>query len=135
MARYRKLPLLVEAMQWNGIENEPHYGDLFRFVLERVGPGPNDESVPLVHFPDDSLLVWVDKSARRCRLDRGGWIIAEPDGRGVYPCTKEDFERGYEEVEDCDGVVFDTIHPFGCRLVRGHSGAHEATYADALPRP
>lgn len=90
--RYCKKPVEVDAIQWTG----DNLAEVARFVghtdpplitsddfLENVGP---------------VLELWVEKSNARCEIKPGGWVIAEADGQGHYPCTAEQFDATYEAV-------------------------------------
>jgi hypothetical protein len=68
---YRMRPLVVEAVQWNGLNGRPRYRDVYHFVAERVSLGQPDCGVPLLRLSDDSLQVWVDQSDARCLLGPG----------------------------------------------------------------
>jgi hypothetical protein len=82
--RWRKKPAAeVDAIQWTG-EN---FGDVHRFSSGAVGIGPVEGG---------ALPLWVVKSSATCRVERGDWIIREPDGSGFYPCAGDIFTKLYE---------------------------------------
>jgi hypothetical protein len=84
--RYRRKPSEVDAIQWTG-GNLPA---VRAFASGALGPGTlNDGSLPL----------WVLKSRAVCHVERGDWILREPDGRGFYPCEQSVFAAAYELVE------------------------------------
>ena len=76
MPKFRKKPVIVEAVQWFGPQTEH--------------PGVASE--------DDSRYYVTTAHGQRAYLARGDWIIAEPDGRGYYPCKPDIFEETYEPV-------------------------------------
>lgn len=95
MTKYRKKPIEVDAIQWTGDNTEA----CREFVQYE------DENQDLVQTPihrdrveKDSLMFWCLKSQVQVMLEPFGWIIAEPDGEGFYPCTREQFEATYEPV-------------------------------------
>lgn len=90
MGRYRKKPVEVDAIQWNG-----DLAALKAFLIHR-----NRVDAPSLWTFDGAGELWayVEKSQKQCHVERGGWIIAEPDGVGVYPCTAANFEATYEAV-------------------------------------
>lgn len=89
MTRYRKKPIEVDAFQWTGIQT---LDALAEFVGPRIDP-------PLMDAEDPGIVwIWVEKSNTRCAVIAGGWVIAEPEGVGYYPCTEEQFDATYEAV-------------------------------------
>lgn len=94
MTRYRKKPIEVDAIQWLG----DNFDECVAFVAYE------DEDQDLVQTPiradsPDQLVFWCLKSSVDVVLDRYGWIIAEPDGEGFYPCTSEQFMATYEPAD------------------------------------
>lgn len=84
--KYRKKPIIVEAWQ---VPAEPDaglelwLGDAFETWL----PSRN------------AVVFHIGKNDdHEATVQAGGWIIAEPDGSGFYPCTAAEFERVYEPV-------------------------------------
>ena len=76
MPRFRKKPIVVEAVQWySGVEH----------------PGVNRDAIG-----------WyvVTIHGQRAYLADGDWIIPEPDGVHYYPCRPDIFEKTYEAVEE-----------------------------------
>jgi hypothetical protein len=77
MPRYRKRPIKVEAVQWFPGVNHPG-----------VTPGGEyGSSVRTAH-------------GQQALLSPGDWIIAEPDGRGFYPCKPDIFAATYDLVDE-----------------------------------
>lgn len=81
MAKFRKKPVVVEAVQFNGSYPLP----------PGVGCGANPGERP--HF---FVTTAHGQQATVVAVD---WIITEPDGRGHYPCKPDIFEATYERVE------------------------------------
>ena len=82
MPRFATIPSEIEAVQWH-IDN----------VTEvRLFVGADN-------FRTAEATLWVEKSQAWCHLDEGDWIIAEPDGKGFYPCAAAIFRTKYREVE------------------------------------
>lgn len=98
MAKYRKKPIVVEAIQWNG-NNE--------FELERFAG--NNISLELVREPQITkqgfIPKWVDITIKtlegEMRADIGDYIIKGVNGE-FYPCKPDIFEKTYEKVEECE---------------------------------
>lgn len=84
MAKFRKKPLVVDAMQ---------------FFYDRP-------SIPGVHYPPksedgrfytgDAFVVTIH--GQRAYLQNGDWVITEPDGEHHYPCKPNIFEATYEAM-------------------------------------
>lgn len=94
MGFYQSKPEVREALQWTGY----NYIDLVLWCgLAYIGKIPDQA---LVHLGDDSeIFIWVEHSQSYCQVLKGGWVIKEPDGNGVYPNTEEDFARIYTPVK------------------------------------
>jgi len=94
MAKYRKKPVVIEAVQWDG----EYYGEMFEFL----GGNPDDKISP------DGRTFTIDHTK-----GPGGLIIKTLEGehfasigdfiiKGVngeyYPCKPDIFEKTYEAV-------------------------------------
>jgi hypothetical protein len=82
MTRYRKKPVVVDAIQF--------WPD----------QGPLPEGVHSHGQDDNGRPYYSVKTAhgQRVFVVAGDWIIAEPDGRGHYPCKPDIFAATYEAV-------------------------------------
>lgn len=86
-ARYRKLPVVIEAVQWTGYNEAvvamfvglPGYGEPAKFI---VG--------------DTMAKLWVAANGDYLNIKPGEWIIK--DASGCYPCLPERFAETYEAV-------------------------------------
>lgn len=104
--RYRKKPVEVEAIEWTG-EN---FNAVRAFTRGALGLGQVGDALPL----------WVTKSQAVCYVQRGDWVIREPDGSGFYPCSEADFPATYEPA--APAAVADDIRPR-----EGEPGWYEVT--------
>lgn len=103
--KYRSKPTEVDAVQWTG----HNFDAIATFVGSRTAPRP------LPDAEDDGIIwIWVLKSAARCAVVRGDWVVAEPDGIGFYPCNREIFEKRWQLVDDASQRRFPDL----IRLVR-----------------
>lgn len=78
MARYRKKPVVVEAVQW------------FK---------PGDHPAVTTTAPERGSLEprgVVQTAGGKAIVYPGDWVITEPDGRGHYPCKPDIFDATYE---------------------------------------
>ena len=86
MAKYRKIPVIVEAFLWS----EEHDGVMMR------PPDPID-----VDYDTEMEKCYVTTiHGDRAYLENGDWIIKEPDGVHFYPCKPDIFEATYEPVPE-----------------------------------
>lgn len=87
MAKFRKKPVVIEAVQWAGVYGEPA-------CVKRPGPG-------LEHLlPVDGLLnAGVIPTLEGDMIVREGeWVITGVKGEN-YPCKDDIFRATYEPVE------------------------------------
>ncbi len=78
MARYRKRPIVIEAVQWHGFEKGPH--DLGIVPLRSDGMG------------------WIDTLEGGHEVTPEDWIITGIK-REKYPCKPDIFAATYEVAE------------------------------------
>lgn len=81
--QYRKRPVVIEAVQWDGTLAST------QFLFEWAG----------AIFEDGALLILTNEGVMRCEI--GDWVIKEPfptSDRRFYPCKPEIFEATYEKA-------------------------------------
>jgi len=82
--KYRKKPVVVEAIQWNIDEK----------TMEEVSKFMNKTRIELSFGK-----LWIDTLEGKMFADIGDWII-----KGIknefYPCKPDVFEKTYEKVEE-----------------------------------
>ena len=82
--KYRKKPVVIEAMQFTGRNDEE--------VAAFTGRAGYD--------PDDKAPSWIiDTLEGRMLANPGDWIIKGVAGE-FYPCKPDIFEQTYERVEE-----------------------------------
>lgn len=84
MAKYRKRPVVIEAMQYHGDEN---------FNLVRMFVGDNRP----IHQLGDSV-IGIETLEGVMQANPGDWIIRGVKGE-CYPCKPDIFEMTYELAE------------------------------------
>lgn len=100
-ARYRKLPVVIEAVRYTG----DNAGEIERFIgkaLREHGRAPTQLG--------GALYVEIETPEGRMRAGAGDWIIRGVKGE-FYPCKDEIFRATYEsvsEIEDDDGPDAET---------------------------
>ena len=85
-ARFRKRPVEVDAICWNG----QNLGSVQAFASGALGIGTVEGG---------ALPLWVVKSEAVCNVQQGDWIIREADGSGYYPCAADVFAATYEPAD------------------------------------
>ena len=78
MSKFRKKPVVIEAVQFDGTSANDPCG-----VFRR-----DEDASPYV----------VTIHGQPCYIKSGDWIIPEPDGVHYYPCKPDIFEATYEPV-------------------------------------
>lgn len=86
MAKYRKKPIEVEAIQWTGDNERAIYAWEEEFLR-----APN-----LVVRPEGFIYVHTLEGSMRAQ--KGDWIIRGVNGE-VYPCKPDIFEATYGSVD------------------------------------
>ena len=86
MGKYRKRPIVIDAVQFMG-DND---GDCLDFLGMRNNP-PN----PL----DTKRNLYIDTLEGRMLVSIGDWIIRGINGE-FYPCKSDIFDKTYEKLEE-----------------------------------
>jgi hypothetical protein len=89
-ARYRKRPVEVEAMRYDGSEAS---SSAIRLWVDATDPGRVEG------FFDGEYVLVVHTLEGEMRAAPGWWIIRGVAGE-FYPCKPGLFEESYEEVQD-----------------------------------
>jgi len=89
--RFRKKPIVVEAVQWTGINGN----DLDYFFIEIT------KKFGIVHSPyiseDGSLMIPTLEGDMKANIN--DWIICGVKGE-IYPCKPDIFDQTYEKYQD-----------------------------------
>jgi len=94
MKRYRKIPVEVEAMQWDGMM------ETWDKFVELLG-----NAIDWKHTEVDPDTFYIDTLEGTMAVEVGDYVIKEPfptDDRKFYPCKKEIFEKTYEPILPVD---------------------------------
>ncbi len=85
MAKYRKKPVVVEAMQWNGRNT---------CAIQAFGCG-------IRRIFDGRRLVYLLVPTKKgdTSLHKDDWIIRDVQGE-IYPCNSGIFEQAYELAKE-----------------------------------
>jgi hypothetical protein len=85
MSKYRKKPVVIDAVLWSGTEGAYHE------ILSLAGPDR-------VCIADGDHLA-VETIEGTMRANKGDWIIRGVEGE-VYPCKASIFDATYEVADD-----------------------------------
>ncbi len=102
MPKFRKKPVVIEAVQWfkNGDHPEDEYvhleGKLVRYFRR---PDVPDESICSECGKIFHDHGWIDTLEDGHRVCPGDWIIRGVKGE-FYPCKPDIFEASYEPVKE-----------------------------------
>lgn len=99
MAKFRKIPVVVDAIQWplnieSCAEEDPIHDKIDSWFRE-MGADPNK-----IMMMDDGTISIVTLEGEMT-ASPGDWIIREPfptDDRKFYPCKPDIFAKTYQEV-------------------------------------
>jgi hypothetical protein len=83
MKKYRKKPVVIEAIQWTG-DNVDEIKEVCEF---HSYISPEDEN---------TLIIKTLEGNMKC--EKGSWIIKGVQGE-YYPCKDDIFKQTYEEVK------------------------------------
>ena len=86
--KYRKKPVTIDAVQWNGFNLEQ--------VLTLADAVPYER--PLSLDVDDAHVLLIPTLEGTMRTHCGDWVIRGVNGE-LYPCKPDIFEKTYEAVE------------------------------------
>jgi len=83
MAKYRKKPVVIEAIQWDG-QNKDEIQAFF-------------QKSPIGYYIEDGCLL-ISTLEGIMKASKGDYIIKGVHGE-FYPCKPDIFEETYEEIE------------------------------------
>jgi hypothetical protein len=86
MPKFRKKPVLIEAVQYDGTENS---------VVDILQLKETTSSARSIRVDARDLLIHTLEGVMRA--DKGDWIIKGVNGE-LYPCKPDIFEKTYEPV-------------------------------------
>lgn len=90
MAKFRKKPVVIEAIQWTGANTD----EILAFVLT-VG---ELRRTPEGHDTPARDTIAIDTLEGTMKAQRGDWIIKDVKGE-FYPCKPDIFAAIYEPFE------------------------------------
>jgi len=104
-ARYRKKPVVIDAMQWTGY----NYTEAEVFMGQPLGTGRYEGAAQdrgngwQIESPYSNSAMIITTLEGEMRCQPGDWIIKGIKGE-FYPIKNEIFRETYEEVDDAKGL-------------------------------
>jgi hypothetical protein len=92
MAKYRKKPVVIEAMKFKGFDS---YLDIVKWMKDSGDTTALANENPRYSYP--IMLIQTLEGTMAANPD--DWIIKGVNGE-FYPCKPDIFEATYEKVED-----------------------------------
>ena len=87
--KYRKKPVVINAMQWNGDFNE----------VVSMAASFSTPDLRKLKLEEDKLKIYTLEGIMTA--DIGDWIIIGIHGE-FYPCKDDIFKKTYEEVKEAE---------------------------------
>ena len=100
MPLFRKKPLVIEAIKFNGNSN---INEIVAFVGRKLTTALESETAYLAGVAAPVFSLFIETKEGVMKAFRGDWIIKEPfatEDRKFYPCKPDIFEKTYEPIED-----------------------------------
>ena len=94
--KFRKKPVVVEAVQYNGLNHE----EIEKFVGETLVTDYLDAAYQ-AEAGAPVLILMIPTLESPHEASPGDWIIKGVNGE-FYPCKPDIFEKTYESVEESD---------------------------------
>lgn len=94
--KFRKKPLVIEAMQWDGTPEDA--SDILDWVLAHGGTA-RYHSTMLVDTSPTVPFIAVDTLDATAKVFAGDWMMRGTVGE-FYPCQSDVFNESYEHVRD-----------------------------------
>jgi hypothetical protein len=91
--KYRKKPVVIEAVQWNA----KNFDEVMNFMEEFHGSKFNYENAEEVAYKTGVLQIRTLEGVMTA--SNGDYIIKGISGE-FYPCKPDIFEKTYEKIED-----------------------------------
>lgn len=91
MSKYRKIPVVVEAMLYKNVDSLP---ELNQFAGESVKLGSSSFDGKKTTW----AIVYIETLEGDMNVSNGDYIIKGVNGE-FYPCKPDIFEKSYELVE------------------------------------
>lgn len=92
--KYKKKPVIIEAMQWNGNTNRQ---EVFDFVGHELPTELFSDSAYEAGIAPPLFCLTIETMEGAMKANPNDWIIKGVNGE-FYPCKPDIFEKTYEPV-------------------------------------
>ncbi|MFA6950983.1 MAG: hypothetical protein WCQ70_09880 [Lentimicrobiaceae bacterium] len=96
---YRKKPVVIEAIQWNGNSNK---SEIEQFIGKELKAELESETAYVAGKGAPIFSLLIETKEGIMKAFQNDWIIKEPfptGDRDFYPCKPDIFAKTYEEVK------------------------------------
>lgn len=96
--KYRKKPVEIDAIQWNGNSNKQ---EIDKFVGKELKTELESDTDYIAKKGSPIFSLLIETKEGVMKAFKGDWIIKEPfptGDRDFYPCKPDIFELTYEKV-------------------------------------
>lgn len=95
MPKYRKKPVVVEAIKWDGNRHK-----VMKFCGNLIAKNPDESKIAFSKDgPVEDRKVYIKTLEGTMTVDYGDYIIKGVEGE-FYPCKPEIFHKTYEKVNE-----------------------------------
>lgn len=95
MPKFRKKPVVINAVQWNG----KNFDEVMNFMEEFHGSKLNYENAEEAALKSGKLTITTMHAGQTVEVVAGDWIVPDGKPNTFYPIKPEVFEKTYEAVE------------------------------------
>ncbi len=96
MPKFRKKPVVIEAIQWNG-EN---FDAVMNFMQEFHGSKLNYENAEQVALSSRKITITTMHDGQTVEVYPGDWIVPDGTPGTFYPIKPDVFEKTYDLVSE-----------------------------------
>lgn len=98
MQRFKRKHSEIEAYQWDGSSSGPGLKFMRLPVMSPVDLNGAAHGEPQHNIETELVFVCETRSGVGIPVQKGQWIVAEPDGTGYYPVEAHIFAERYEPI-------------------------------------
>lgn len=94
MPKFRKKPVVIEAIQWNNLNHQ----EIIEFATGSYGPALESEAAYQAGQGAPIFSMLIPTLEGTMKAMPGDWIIKGVNGE-FYPCKPDIFEKTYEPAD------------------------------------
>lgn len=95
MPKFKKKPVVIEAVQWNG----KNFDEVMNFMQEFHGSKLNYENAEQRALKTGIITITTMHEGQRVNVVPGDWIVPDGKPNTFYPIKPDVFEKTYEKVD------------------------------------